>query len=145
MARCLKCGAGNEWLEGKVPDLPYDEEIAKLRAEVVKLKSMLSKNEGRVKEIVDESLVRQRDAALLQLHDLQRAVEKFLYDSSYTPPWESTGDKWAILVQRLKMAWLKTKENVKSNDKRQEGHFCGSEDKGYKYRDYPSVACSLCH
>jgi len=31
MAKCLKCGAGDEWLQGNVASVPADEEVVSLR------------------------------------------------------------------------------------------------------------------
>lgn len=43
MAKCLRCGAGNEWLRGDIK--PEDQtEIARLQAEVERLKAFLSES-----------------------------------------------------------------------------------------------------
>ncbi len=70
-------------LEAEVAQLKESKEM--LRADLEEANSMLSKNEGRVKEIVDDSLIRQRDRALLQMRELKRI---FVKDSCDCGPWQ---------------------------------------------------------
>jgi len=41
-----------------------------------------------------------------KLKDLQEAVQKFLYDIEFVPPWESAGAVWAQKVIQLHKALL---------------------------------------
>jgi len=42
MSKCLRCGAGSEWIEGKVPAKPRDDEIFDLRNEVEHLRTIIT-------------------------------------------------------------------------------------------------------
>lgn len=41
---------------------------------------------------------------------LDKAVEKFLLDTSIVPPWESAGTIWAMRIKELQMSWLDSRE-----------------------------------
>lgn len=51
-----------------------DRQIVRLLAEVERLDGLLSRNEGRIKEMVDEKLIRERDAALLKVKTVEDLV-----------------------------------------------------------------------
>ena len=54
MAKCLRCGAGNEWLQGTVA--PEDKaEIIRLRAENAQLAKARAETWKQVQAILDES------------------------------------------------------------------------------------------
>jgi len=42
MSKCLRCGAGSDWIEGKVPAKPRDDEIFDLRNEVERLRTIIT-------------------------------------------------------------------------------------------------------
>lgn len=55
---------------------------------------------------IERALAAEREAEGLRDRStaLDKAVEKFLTDASFTPPWESAGSKWAMLLKTLNEA-----------------------------------------
>ena len=46
MSKCLRCGAGGEWIQGDVPRQARDDEVVNLRAELARLR-------GAAEDVVD--------------------------------------------------------------------------------------------
>ncbi len=59
MTRCLRCKAGNEWIEGNIPDEPAAAELTRLRAIE---KAALAVESQYPKDDAPASILRLRDA-----------------------------------------------------------------------------------
>jgi len=49
----------------------------------------------------EEELVASVNNLNQKVEGLSKAIEKFLYDASFTPPWEEAGGKWVQIIQHL--------------------------------------------
>jgi len=58
MAKCLRCGAGPEWIKGCAPSVARDEEIADLRAEIERLRKRLATLEAGANDWADQAAQR---------------------------------------------------------------------------------------
>lgn len=60
-----------------------------LKGKVIHLKRLLESSEKEITELKQA------------VKELDKSIEKFLYDASFVPPWESAGAKWVEIIQNL--------------------------------------------